>query len=116
MEKHDLDSLKALRQLRMASIIEGASLLILLGIAVPLKHVAGIPAAVAVMGPLHGLTFIAYVWLAVNVISGAKWSKSDAVRILLGAVLPFGGFFNARFIRQHELALASSTGGKAGHP
>lgn len=114
MEKRDLDSLIALRQLRIASIIEGASLLILLGIAVPLKHVAGIPSAVTVMGPLHGLTFIAYLWLAVNVISGAQWNKSDAARIVLGAIVPFGGFFNARFIRQHERALASSS--EVDHP
>jgi integral membrane protein len=48
-----------IRKLRIAGLIEGTTLLVLLLIAVPLKHIGGIPQFVSVMGPLHGAAFIA---------------------------------------------------------
>jgi integral membrane protein len=43
-----------MRRLRLASWAEGATLLLLLLVAVPLKRLAGWPEAVSLMGPLHG--------------------------------------------------------------
>ena len=112
-----MDSLHTLLQLRIASIVEGATLLILLGIAVPLKYAASFPAVVSVMGPVHGLSFLAYMWLAINVVSGEKWKKRDAARILIGAIVPFGGFFNASFIQERERLLKESfASSKVKHP
>ena len=50
-----------LRPLRVASWAEGATLLLLMLVAVPLKRLAGMPEAVSVMGPIHGAAFVAYV-------------------------------------------------------
>ena len=109
-----MELLAALRRLRIASMIEGVTLLLLLGIAVPLKHMAGMPAAVSLMGPVHGLAFLTYVWMAVNVASGANWPRRDIVRTLAAALVAFGGFFNVAFIRRQEreavYGLPGSTG------
>ena len=57
--------LMQLRRMRVVSLIEGSTLLLLLLVAVPLKHLAGIFVATRIMGPVHGLAFLAYMtWRA----------------------------------------------------
>lgn len=53
-----------LRALRGASLAEGATLLVLLLVAVPLKRMADLPLAVSIAGPLHGAAFLVYGALA----------------------------------------------------
>jgi integral membrane protein len=87
-----------LRRLEFASVIEGTTLILLAGVAVPLKHLGGWPVGVQVLGPLHGLALLIYLWIAMQAVAEAGWSRSDVIRVFLVAVLPFGGFFNAAFI------------------
>lgn len=53
----------ALRRLRRLSWIEGATLLLLVGVAVPLKRLAGWPDGVTLLGPVHGAAFLLYTGL-----------------------------------------------------
>ena len=55
---------QALRPLRVASFVEGATLIALVLVAVPLKRLAGMPEAVSLVGPIHGAAFLAYVAMA----------------------------------------------------
>ena len=55
-----------LTRLRWASLAEGATLLLLVGVAVPLKRLAGFPEAVSVLGPIHGGAFLLYVAMVLN--------------------------------------------------
>ncbi|MBW6424909.1 DUF3817 domain-containing protein [Rhizobium sp. XQZ8] len=48
--------------LRWLVIAEAMTLLILVLVAVPLKHLAGISEATRVMGPVHGLAFLGFCW------------------------------------------------------
>lgn len=89
-----------LRRLRLASLGEGTTLILLVGVAVPLKHLAGQPLGVRIMGPVHGLMFLAYLWTAVQTVSGGGWSGRDIVRLLIGALVPFGGFLNMTLLRR----------------
>jgi integral membrane protein len=66
-----------LRRLRRVSLAEATTLLLLLGIAVPLKHLAGWSAGVAVIGPLHGLIFLFYLWTALQTVSGGGWAGRE---------------------------------------
>lgn len=86
--------LTQLRWLEVASFAEGTTLLLLAGVAVPLKHLAGMASAVQVMGPIHGLVFLAYIWVAVQTVSGGGWSAADTTRLFVGAFVPLGGFVN----------------------
>lgn len=52
---------QSLRHLRLAGLIEGCTLVALVCIAGPLKHLAGIPVVSALLGPMHGIAFVAYV-------------------------------------------------------
>ena len=91
--------------LRLAGYLEGTTLLLLLGVAVPLKRLAGLPEATSVMGPIHGFTFLMYLVLAVNAVSGGGWSYKDGLRVVIAAILPFGPFINDRFLirKQREM-------------
>ncbi len=79
------------KTLRYVALIEATSFLVLL-VATSIKHAHDAPAGVKIMGPVHGILFLAYVLIALNVRGPARWSNRTTLGVLLGAVLPFGGF------------------------
>jgi integral membrane protein len=97
-----------LRRLELVSLLEATTLVLLVCIAVPLKHLAGLPVAVAVMGPIHGLAFLTYGWVAIQTVAGGGWRRPEAARLLLLAVIPFGGYFNLALIRRKKLELGTA--------
>lgn len=102
-----LAPLRALDHLQLAAIAEGVTLLALLGIAVPLKHIAGLPLAVSIAGPVHGLAFLVYLWLTINIAAGANWSTRVVGRLLSAAFVPFGFISTLRFIRRRRAESAA---------
>ena len=80
------------RRFRVVAILEGISFLVLLGIAMPLKYMAGQPLAVKYVGWAHGLLFISYVVLAVPLFTRLKWSMDRIYGVGIAALLPFGTF------------------------
>ncbi len=91
---------QALRSLRIVALIEGATLLALVGIAVPLKHLAGYPIAVTVFGPVHGATFLLYLWMAFNVASSEGWSRGEIARLVVPALVPFGALLTVYLLNR----------------
>ena len=89
-----------LRRLYHAALVEGMTLVILLGIAVPLKHLAGQPGLVTVMGPLHGLAFLYYLWAIANSAAGDDWPRAEIGAMVACALIPFGAWFSIRLIRR----------------
>ena len=68
--------------LRTLAMIEGASFLVLLFVAMPLKYFAGVPMAVKVVGWIHGVLFAAVVMALVWTMirrggrsRGERWSS-----------------------------------------
>lgn len=102
------DDLAQIRRLRLASFVEATTLLALLFVAVPLKHLYGYSPATRLMGPVHGAAFIAYAWSLVAAVSAGGWSRREMVRLGLAAFLPFGGFLNAGLLRRKQAALAAA--------
>ncbi|WP_350657160.1 DUF3817 domain-containing protein [Psychrobacter sp. S1-30-MNA-CIBAN-0213] len=81
-----------LKNLTIAGYLEGTSFLLLLGIAMPLKYMLGIPEAVKYVGMAHGILFIAYILMLLVATSKIKmplWAMPAGV---LGSFLPFGPF------------------------
>ncbi|WP_350009243.1 DUF3817 domain-containing protein [Pseudomonas sp. WHRI 8822A] len=89
------------RALIWAARFEGTTLLLLLCIAVPLKHLAGYPQLVSLLGPVHGVAFIIYVSITLKTATEHAWSSGVLLRVLFAALLPFGGFFTARFLQKN---------------
>jgi integral membrane protein len=92
--------LSALGRLRLISILEGLSLLLLLGVAMPLKYLAGQPMAVRWVGLVHGVLFISYVLLLVQNAIELRWSVRKIGLALLLSVVPFGAFYAERHLFQ----------------
>jgi integral membrane protein len=101
---------QSLCHLRRAALIEGCTLVALVCLAVPLKHLAGLPAAAAIIGPIHGIAFVAYVWLIFSTRRDLGWTTGDLARLLVPAFLPFGTFFNVGFLNRKAVALTSRHG------
>ena len=96
-----------LRRLKIVSMLEATTLLLLVGVAVPLKHVAGWRMGVTMMGPVHGLAFLAYVWTAIQTVAGGGWSSRDIARLLVVAFIPFGGYANLAFLKRKAAQLGT---------
>lgn len=99
------EELSLLRRMRAISLIEGTTLLLLVLVAVPLKHVAGLPMATRIMGPIHGLAFLTYVWMLLQLVSGGGWSRAETARLVIAALIPCGAFINERALARRQALL-----------
>ncbi|HEY0315810.1 MAG TPA: DUF3817 domain-containing protein [Sphingomonas sp.] len=103
-----IEDLSQLRKMRVVSLVEGTTLLLLVGVAVPLKHLAGFPLATRFMGPVHGIAFVLYAWMLIQTVSMGGWSRAETARMVLAAFIPFGAFLNERALARRQSALTAS--------
>lgn len=82
-----------LKTYRLVSVLEGVSLLLLFGIAMPLKYLFDSPLMVEIVGMLHGLLFIAYVLFSISYKYKVNWKYSQLAIVLVASILPFGTFY-----------------------
>ena len=94
---------KLLQSFRWVALLEGTSYVLLLGVAMPLKYWADLPAAVRVVGSLHGALFIAYGVCAGLLLMRRAWSFSRFAAAMAVSLVPLATFFFDRSIRR-ELA------------
>jgi integral membrane protein len=81
-------------RLRLLALAEGLSLLLLIGVAVPLKHFYGNPALVRAIGPVHGLLFVLFILNALRVGVEYHWRFATTTwKVLLACIIPFGTFY-----------------------
>ncbi len=88
--------------LRLLALTEGVSFLILLGVAMPLKYLGGLPQAVKVFGWAHGLLFVALCFLLLKVTVEERWPLGRSAMVFLAALLPFGPFVIDRRLKNYE--------------
>lgn len=91
-----------IRLFRFFGITDGVSLLILLGIAMPLKYWANMPLAVTYVGSIHGAIFIAYVVTIVIVQLTVRWSFTWSLLGVAAAFVPFANFVLDRAVKKRE--------------
>ena len=94
-----------LSRLRVIGNLEGISYLLLLGIAMPLKYLAGMPMAVKVTGSIHGFLFVSFMVALANVWKTEKWSFKKLTNAFILSFVPFGTFYLDKQIRQEEALL-----------
>mgnify|MGYP006076793199 FL=1 len=78
---------------RITSYLEGISYLLLLGIGVPLKYLAGNDFLVKTLGMPHGILFMAYIFLAIIIKQKMNWDNKTIIIVLIASVIPFGTFY-----------------------
>jgi integral membrane protein len=97
--------LEFLKQLRVVSIVEGCSTLILFFVAMPLKYGMGMAAAVTWAGRVHGGLFMLLVVMAVIAITKVPIGGKLAGVLVVAAIFPFGPFLVDKRLK----ALAANT-------
>ena len=72
--------------------LEGLSLLVLFGVAMPLKYGLGWSHATWWPGLLHGLLFMAYIGATLLVAQVERWSAGTSALAFAASLVPFGTF------------------------
>lgn len=96
--------------LRRTSIVEAISYLVLLGIAMPLKYVWGEPLAVRVFGMLHGVLFLALLWLLARAYFEKGWPLQRLLLIFAASLVPIWPFVLDRRVREWIAATPAASG------
>jgi integral membrane protein len=95
-----------LRWMLVLGRLEGISLLLLLGVTMPLKYFAGLPAVSAWMGWIHGLLFMTFLVALSSARRTEGWSRVRLAWGLLAAALPLGTFVFERAVLRDPRARA----------
>jgi integral membrane protein len=85
-----------LARFRLVSLLEGASYVALLGIAMPLKYFAGQPRAVTVVGAIHGGLFVLFMITLLGASRAQRWSLRTMAIATIAALVPLGAFWLER--------------------
>ena len=94
--------------LRLVSLAEGVSYLVLLGIAMPLKYGANMPGAVRIVGSIHGALFVVFCVALLRAMLGARWPISRAALVFVASLVPLAAFWMDRRIREWQSDYARS--------
>ena len=87
-------------RLRIVGFLEGLSFVLLLGIAMPLKYAAGRPEAVHVIGLVHGILFLLFLFFGIRTAVEYEWNWKTTLGLILAALVPLGPFIlDAKHLR-----------------
>jgi len=78
--------------MRIIALAEATSFIALLVATYVKRMGSGEEIGVHILGPIHGLLFLAYVAIAFRMREEANWSGKTTFWVLVGAVVPFGGY------------------------
>lgn len=85
--------MNATKRFRIIALLEGISFLLLIFVAMPLKYFAGEPWLNKQMGLAHGILFVLYVILAIEVKIALNWGFKKTALALGASLVPFGTFY-----------------------
>jgi integral membrane protein len=91
-------------RLRVIGLLEGLSFLLLLGIAMPLKYMAGMPLMVKYVGWAHGLLFVLYLAAVMQATLVHRWSLLRVAGAVVASLVPLGPFILDGRLRKEEEA------------
>lgn len=81
-------------RLRLLGFLEGSSLLFLLFIGMPAKHLFNNPEITRMAGSIHGALFVLFFLNVLGTSLEQNWSfRSVTWKVLLASFLPFGTFY-----------------------
>ena len=90
----------AIGRLRIISIIEALSYLILLFIAMPMKYIWGEPMAVRIVGMAHGVLFCLFCAALLNAMLTQKWKLLPPTLIFLASLIPFAPIWVEKWLKK----------------
>ena len=95
-----MSDLKQLKTLTIVGYLEAVSFLLLLGVAMPLRHYFDISEPVRYVGMAHGILFMVFLVVLMSTASKIKMPLWGMPLGVLSALLPFGPFAFDRLLKQ----------------
>ena len=89
-------------RLRLVSILEGVSFLLLLGVCMPIKYAMGYEIAVKIGGPVHGGLFLLLLVMLILAGENERMKFKQQALVFVAAVLPFGFVFVDGMLRRMD--------------
>ncbi len=89
--------------MRVSSLLDAVSFLVLAGYAMPMKYVWENPTPVSIVGPIHGVFFIALCIFLALALLRSKLSFQDCVKVGLAALIPLLPFFLDGWLKKKQL-------------
>jgi integral membrane protein len=91
---------------RLVALAEAVSYLALLVATIVKRGFEG-PDYVSILGPIHGVLFLAYLLLALLVREEQGWTGWQTIIVIVASAVPFGAFVvNSRMVRDPEPSAA----------
>ena len=88
---------------RVVALIEGITTLALFLVAMPLKYIFGMPTAVSIVGMIHGMAFLGYIFVMAITLWGRGWTFKEWARTTIASFFPFGTFINDPFLKRKQV-------------
>ena len=85
----------SLSRFRLIAFLEGCSFL-LFAITMPIKYLLKYPTPNYIIGMMHGVLFILYVLLLIQVSILQKWAIKKIVLSFIASLIPFGTFYASK--------------------
>ncbi|WP_256104100.1 DUF3817 domain-containing protein [Streptomyces sp. ODS05-4] len=98
----DIKTASAVHRLRLISFPEALSFPALLIFGSLLSRLTDIDFLMKPLGILHGILFVIYGIFLLDVWNRAKWPVKRVAFFFLLAVLPFGGLYGEKLLKQEE--------------
>jgi integral membrane protein len=89
---------------RVLAIVVGVGLLVLVLVGMPLKYAADKPIVVDIVGPAHGVLYVLYFLLALQLWLRERWSLRFALPVLCAGIVPFLSFYAERQVTRRVRA------------
>lgn len=87
---------------RLAGLVDGTTLLLLLTVAMPLKYWAGMPLAVTIAGSIHGWVVIVYFLTILYAQLRLQWHVKWTAFSVLSAFVPLANYFLSRALKKRQ--------------
>jgi integral membrane protein len=95
--------LGALLRYRVIAYVVGVGLILLVCVGVPLKYAADVSWLVAIVGPLHGVLYVIYLALTLDLARRIRMNPLVAIAVMLAGTIPFLSFVAERKISAYVL-------------
>jgi integral membrane protein len=96
-----------LTRFRVMAYIVGVMLLLLVGLAMPLKYIWKDHSVIEVVGPAHGFLYVLYLLAGLDLAVKSKWGTKTTLLVLISGAVPFLSFFVERSVTQRVRAEAA---------
>ena len=91
-----------LNKFRLINKIEGYSFLLLIFVAMPLKYIMGYPSSTKIVGMIHGVLFVAFIYQLFEATRSVPFSKKEALVFFIASLIPFGSFYTETICSKKE--------------